>query len=175
MAKPISPRWSNAAAGSLSSRVIRAGTPLASWLGSTDICVASPFPPAQHHFRSRHGICRLRDTAQQARHHQLFLPAVSALAERRRGKLQWTDTALPTLQHRHCTAVGQRDPGRCRSPQQHASQVPGLPHSVRSPGRANRPPQGRINFAIRGGARPTPDEMLRITSGVALQIETACW
>lgn len=87
--------------------------------------------------------------------------------------MQWADTALPTPQHRPCAAVGQGDPGRCRSPQQHASQVPGLPHPAGGFGRANRPPQGRINFAIWGGARPTPDEMLSVTSDVALQIETA--
>lgn len=132
-----------------------------------------PPPPAQHHLRSRHGICRLCDTAKQARHHQLFLPAVSTLAERRRRKLQWQNTAFPALRYRHCAPFGQRDPGRCRSPQHHTPQVPWLPHSARSPGRADHPAQGRINFAIRGGARPIPDEMLRITSGVALQIETA--
>ena len=40
MAKPTSPRWSNAAAGSLSSRVIRPGIRPASWLASIGICAA---------------------------------------------------------------------------------------------------------------------------------------
>ena len=45
MAKPISPRWLNAAAASLSSRIIRAGIPLGSWPASIGVCGASPCPP----------------------------------------------------------------------------------------------------------------------------------
>nr|WP_255254898.1 IS30 family transposase [Novosphingobium sp. Chol11] len=43
-------------------------------------------------------------------------------------ELQRADTALPTLRHRPGTALRQGNPGRCRSPQQHTSQMPGLSH-----------------------------------------------
>ena len=44
MAKPTSPRWSNAAAASLSSCVIRAAIPPVSWLALIGICMLCPLP-----------------------------------------------------------------------------------------------------------------------------------
>jgi transposase, IS30 family len=54
----------------------------------------------------RRQVCDLSATRNHAWYHQLFLPAVIALAKGKRGKLQWE--AAPVLATRHRPRVGKR-------------------------------------------------------------------
>lgn len=109
MAKPISPRWSNAAAASLSSRIIRAGIPLGSWPASIGVCGASPLPSgaASPSIGARNlPLLRHCETGSAS-------PAISACRPRPGRKVAWKiamDGYGASCPPTHCAAVGQGNP-----------------------------------------------------------------